>query len=78
MGTRERRIRQNDDRRGRTEVERTHRRSFRTPKNVGTKTFGGREPSQIFGCEANRLSSCTQRLLGTYGHAEQTKANLNK
>ena len=68
----------NNDRRVRTEIGRTHRRSFRTPKNVGAKTFGGREPSQIFGCEANRLSSCAQRLLGTYGHAEQTKANLSK
>ena len=62
MDTREERIRQNDDRRSRTEIERAYRRSFRTPKNVGTKTFGGREPGQIFGCKANCLSSCTLRV----------------
>jgi len=49
MEERDERTRQNNDRRVRTEIEGAHRRSFRTQKNVGTKAFGGREPSQVFG-----------------------------
>lgn len=78
MEERDEGTRQNDDRRVRTEIERTYRRSFRTPKKVGTKAFGSREPSQILGCKANCLSSCAQRLLGTSGHAGQAKENTNK
>ena len=72
------RIGQNVGRQSRRGIKGTHKRGVRTSKNVGTKAFGGRESGQIFGCKANRLSSCTQRLLGTYGQAGQAKANINK
>lgn len=69
MDTRQKRMRQKVDRGSRKEIEGTYRRSLRTPKNVGTKVFGGREPGKSIGCQASCLSSGTQRLLGTFGFA---------
>ena len=49
-----------------TEGENTHRRDFRTPQNVGAKTFGGRESSESPGRQASRISNCSQGLLGMH------------
>lgn len=67
MKERDGKIKQNGQRRVRTENERPHRRDIRTQKNVGTKAFGSRKPSQISGRKADRLSSCPQGLLGAFG-----------
>ena len=53
----------------RVEIGRADRRGIGTPKNVGAKTFGSGQPNKSSECEANSLSSCTQRLLGTDGYA---------
>lgn len=75
MELRDAKVVQDRERRFRRESENAHRRDLKTPENVGTKTFGSREPGQIFGCEASCLSGCTQRLLGTSRPAKQAKVN---
>jgi len=59
------------------QTESAHRPSSRTPKDVGAKTLGGREPDKTSGCKAECLPSCTQRLLGTSGHARQVETGMN-
>lgn len=66
MDVRNGRTNQENKRRVRTETNGTHRRGIKTQKNVGTKTFGGRQPNQVLGCKTDSISSCTKGLLGTF------------
>ena len=61
----------------RTEIGRTYRRGVGTQKNVGAKTYGSRQSNQSTVRKASSLSSCTQRLLGAYGHAGYIEVNMN-
>jgi hypothetical protein len=62
-----------NDRQLRRESENAHRQDPRAPENVGTKTFGSREPSQVSRFEACYLPGCAKRLLGTFGFTKQVQ-----